>query len=100
MIRPSRFGVLLVGLGVAIGLLSIRFGGATQRACPGIESVVYRTVGVHPAGVAITDVEFTTATVEWYDGCNWRDQSLVPLVLGGIVSVAGIVVTGANESDS
>lgn len=53
-IRPSRFGRLLVVLGVGIGVLSIGFGGTTQRACPGIESVVYEMVRVHPSGVIRT----------------------------------------------
>jgi hypothetical protein len=104
MARMSRFGYLLVALGVAIGLLSISFGGATERACPGIESIVYEMFRVHPAGVKITDIEFATGTIEWYDGCNWREQSLVPLGLGLVVSLAGVVAIrmdapGGSEPD-
>lgn len=103
MARMSRFGCLLVALGMAIGLLSVSFGGATQRACPGIESIVYEMFRVHPGGVKITDIEFAAGTVEWYDGCNWREQSLVPLGLGFVVSLAGIVairVDGSGGSGS
>ena len=92
MILPSRLRYLLVALGVGIGLLSIGFGGATQRACPGIDSIVYEVIRVHPSGVKITNIGFTTATIEWYDGCNWRTQSLVPVALGFLVSLVGFLI--------
>ena len=84
--------------GVGIGVLSMGFGGATQRACPGIESVAYEMIRVHPSSVKLTNIEFGTATLRWYDGCNWRTQSLVPLVSGFIVSLIGTVVIRANGS--
>lgn len=95
MVRSSRLGLLLVVAGIVVGLLSFGFGGATDRACPGIESVVYETVGVAPGGAAITDVDLAAMTLEWYDGCNWRTLPLAPLSAGSLVSVAGVVVTAS-----
>lgn len=97
MVRSSQFGLLLVAVGIVVGLLSFGFGGATDRGCPGIESVVYDTVGVAPGGAAITDVDLAAMTLEWYDGCNWRTLPLAPLVAGSLVSIAGVVVTASGR---
>ena len=100
MILPCRLGFLLVALGVGIGLLSIGFGGSTQRACPGINSIVYEMIRVHPSGVEITNIGFTTVTIEWYDGCNWRTQSLVPVTLGLLLSLVGFLTIRSKNSNS
>jgi hypothetical protein len=88
-LRSPRLDYLLVAGGLGLALLSFRFGGATQRACPGIESVVYDLLSVHPPAVRVTAVDVTEATIEWYDGCNWHRQSLLPVGLGFAVSLVG-----------
>lgn len=101
MIRPSHVGYLTIAVGIMIGLLSFRFGGGTQRACPGIDSFVYDLISVQPSRMGITNIEFATATIEWYDGCNWHTQSLVPVVLGLFVSLAGVgTVRAYGSTDS
>lgn len=101
MVRGTHIGYALILVGVGIGLLSFGFGGATARACPQINSVVYATIGVHPTGVAITGVDIGSGSIQWYDGCNWRTNSFVPLVVGGLVSTAGVltlrVMTSRNS---
>lgn len=95
MVRSIRLGLLLVVVGVVIALLSFGFGGATDRACPGIGSILYETIGVAPGRAAITGVDVAAMTLEWYDGCNWRTLPLAPLVAGPLVSVAGIAVAAS-----
>lgn len=46
-------------------MLTVGFGGATQRACPGLDGVVYRTIGVHPIESSITGVDLTAGTIGW-----------------------------------
>lgn len=98
MRRLSQTGYLLIVIGVGIGLLSLRVGGTTQRACPGIDSTLYELVRVHPSGVRITGFEFTTATLYWYDGCNWRTNSLVPAIFGLAVSVMGVGIVHSDRA--
>lgn len=83
MVSRTHIGYALILAGVGIGLLSLGFGGATDRACLEINSVVYETIGIHPSTAAITGVDLSDGTIEWYDGCNWRTNSFVPLVVGG-----------------
>lgn len=97
MVNSDQLGYVLIAVGVCVALLSAGFGSATERACT-IDSVVYDRIGIHPSGVAITDVEFATATIEWYDGCNWHTNSLVPLVLGLLVSASGIRIVHSNRT--
>jgi len=92
MRRRSRLGSALVAAGVAVAALSLRIGGATQRACPGIDSAIYDRFGVHPSGVRLVSVDLLAASIEWYDGCNWHTQSLLPLSLGLALVAAGVVV--------
>ena len=92
MLRRSRLGSALAVLGVAAAALSLRVGGATQRACPGIDSAIYDRFGVDPSGVRLVSVDLLAASVEWYDGCNWHTQSLLPVYVGLGLVVAGIVV--------
>jgi hypothetical protein len=88
---------MLVAAGVGIALLSVWTGGATDRACP-LDGVAYDLIGIHLAGVAVTDVDLATATFEWYDGCNWHTNSLVPVAVGGVVSTAGALLLRVNRS--
>jgi hypothetical protein len=92
MRRRSRLGYALAAAGVAVAALSLRLGGATERACPGIDSAVYERFGVHPTGARLVSVDLVAASVEWYDGCNWHMQSLLPLSLGLALVAAGLVV--------
>jgi hypothetical protein len=92
MRRRSRLGYALVVLGVAVAALSFRVGGATERACPGIDSEIYERFGVHPSGVRLVSVDLFAASFEWYDGCNWHTQSLLPVYVGLGLVVAGVVV--------
>ncbi|WP_152436561.1 hypothetical protein [Halosimplex carlsbadense] len=79
---PDRAEYALVVVGVVCCGLTARVGGSTQRACPGIDSAVYEAVGVDPWGVRVLGVELPSLALSWYDGCNWRTNSLVPLALG------------------
>jgi len=88
--RRSRVGWLLVFAGIAVALLSFGFGGSTARACPELGGPVYDTLGIHPGGVELLAVDLADATVEWYDGCNWRTNSLLPLGVGLLVTAAGL----------
>lgn len=92
MRRRSRLGYALAVLGVAVAALSFRFGGATERACPGIDSAIYERFGVHPSGVRLVSVDLLAASMEWYDGCNWHTQSLLPVCVALGLVVAGVVV--------
>ena len=88
MPRSLRFGHLLVAAGVGIALLSVWTGGATDRACQ-IDGVAYDLVGIHLAGASVTGVDLAAATIEWYDGCNWHTNSLVPVAVGAVAPAAG-----------
>ena len=92
MARRARLGWLLVVAGIGIAALSLTVGGSTARACPGLGGVVYETVGVHPGGIELVGVDLADATVEWDDGCNWRTNSVLPLVVGLPVTVGGLVI--------
>ncbi|MDS0259976.1 hypothetical protein NDI56_11285 [Haloarcula sp. S1CR25-12] len=100
MVSRTRLGHLLVTAGVGIALLSPWFGGSTALACPELGGPVYDTFGVHPGGVAITGIDLADGTVEWYDGCNWRTNSFLPLVAGLVVSLAGVVTATRQRLDS
>ena len=101
MLRRSRLGSALAVLGVAAAALSLRVGGATQRACPGIDSAIYDRFGVDPSGVRLVSVDLLAASVEWYDGCNWHTQSLLPLYLGlGLVAAGVVVQSRASDADA
>ena len=91
MLRRARLSYLLVVAGIGIAALSLTVGGSTARACPGIGGFVYRTFGVHPGGVELVGIDPATATVEWYDGCNWRTNSLLPLGIGLFVACGGLL---------
>lgn len=92
MVRHRRIGYFLVALGVVLSFSPFVFAGGTQRACPGIESVVYDTVRIFPAGFAFTGIDWASLELHWYDGCNWRDSSLIPLLLGIGSFVVGFTV--------
>ena len=100
MLTRVRLGWLLVVVGVGIAVLSLTVGGSTARACPGLDESMYGALGVHPAGVELTGLDLADATVEWYDGCNWRTNSAVPLALGTPVSLAGAVALARQRLDS
>lgn len=101
MTRRSRIGYLLVVAGVGVAALSLRVGGATERACPGIDSAVYDRFGVLPSEVRVVSVDVAAASLEWYDGCNWHMQSLLPLYVGLLVVLAGVaVLSRASTADS
>lgn len=101
MVRRAHLGYTLIIVGVCICLLSFTLGGGTDRTCPEIDSIVYETTGVQPTEVAITGIDLGDVTVEWYDGCNWRTNSLVPVVFGGLISFAGVLtVRSADPTDS
>ncbi|WP_435075721.1 hypothetical protein [Halorubrum sp. HHNYT27] len=95
MLRSLRFGHVLVVLGVGIALLSVWTGGATDRGCP-IDGVAYDLVGIHLAGASVTEIDLAAGTLEWYDGCNWHTNSLVPVAVGGVVSTAGVLALWLN----
>lgn len=82
MRRSRRVGLVIVVLGLLLCVLAFGYSGSTQRACPGLESVAYDTVGVDPGGFEVTSVDRSTMELAWYDGCNWRSSSLVPLLAG------------------
>lgn len=98
MVSRVHLGHALIIVGVGIGLLSLSLGGATQRACPAIGSAVYETIGVQPTGVAVTGIDLSDGTIEWYDGCNWRTNSLVPLAVGGLASIAGVLTVRSIDA--
>lgn len=100
MVRYRRVGYALLALGVILSIFPFVFAGGTQRACPGIESVVYDTIGIHPAGFAVTGVDWSSFEVQWYDGCNWRSGPLIPLVLGIGSFLAGLIAIGQAASVS
>lgn len=82
-------GTLLLVVGIVAAVTGpFLFAGSTQRACPGIDGPVYGTVGIDPAGAHVVGVEGTA--LEWYDGCNWRDGSLVPTAVGATLAVGGV----------
>jgi hypothetical protein len=99
MRRRTRLGYALGLVGVAVAALSLRIGGATQRAC-GIEGAIYERFGVQPSGFRVVSVDLLAASVEWYDGCNWHTQSLVPVYVGLSLAVAGVVLTQTSAADA
>lgn len=98
MRRRSRIGSVLVAIGTVVAALSLRLGGATQRACPGIDSPFYEYFGVHPSGLRLVGVDLVAASVEWYDGCNWHTQSLLPVYVGSLLVVGGLVVLSRTST--
>jgi hypothetical protein len=99
MRHRTRLGYPLGVIGVAVAALSLRIGGATQRAC-GIENAVYERFGVHPNGVRVVSVDLLAASVEWYDGCNWHTQSLLPVYVGLALVAGGVVVSRTSAADA
>ncbi len=90
---------MVIGLGVAA--LTFRVGGATQRACPGIDSALYDRFGVYPREARVVSVDVLAASLEWYDGCNWHTQSLLPLYVGLlVVVVGGVFLSRASAADA
>lgn len=89
---PDRAEYALAAVGVVCCGLTARVGGSTQRACPGIDSTVYEAVGVDPWGVRLLGVELPSLALSWYDGCNWRTNSLLPLALGCCCLLAAVLV--------
>jgi len=80
-----RFARLLGSILIVAGLALFFVGpflmaGGTQRACPGIDGVVYETVGIDPGEAEVVGLD--GLTLEWYDGCNWRTGSLAPSLVG------------------
>jgi hypothetical protein len=92
MSRRTYTGYALVVVGLGVAASSFRLGGATERACPGIDSVIYDWFGVYPSEARIVSVDLLAASIEWYDGCNWHTQSLLPVYVGALVVLAGVVV--------
>ncbi|QPV64018.1 hypothetical protein I7X12_05150 [Halosimplex litoreum] len=88
----DRTEYALAVVGVALCALTARVGGSTQRACPGVDGAVYEAVGVDPRGVRLLGVELPSLALSWYDGCNWRTNSLVPLALGCLCLLAAVVI--------
>jgi len=89
---PDRAEYALAVVGVVLCGLAARIGGSTQRACPGIDSAVYEAVGVDPWGIRLLGVDLPSLALSWYDGCNWRTNSLVPLALGCLCLLAAVAV--------
>ncbi|WP_436931024.1 hypothetical protein [Halosimplex halobium] len=89
---PDRTEHALAAVGIALCALTARVGSSTRRLCPGIDSAVYDAVGVDPWGARLLGVEVTSLTLSWYDGCNWRTNSLAPLVLGCCCLLAAALV--------
>ena len=92
---PSRsryVGYALLGLGVVLCLVPFVMGGSTMRACPGIHSAVYDTIGIYPAGYEVTGVDLERLGLYWYDGCNSRSSSLVPLLIGVTSLGSGLAI--------
>lgn len=89
-----------MGIGLAVAALTLRVGGATQRACPGIDSVLYDRFGVYPDEARLVSVDLLAASLEWYDGCNWHTQSLLPLYVGLLVVGVGVVLSRASVADA
>jgi len=89
-----RIGYALLIVGVVLSAFPFVFAGSTERQCPEIDSIVYDTVGIHPTGFAITGVDLSRFELLWYDGCNWHNGPLAPLLLGVAGFAAGLVVVG------
>jgi hypothetical protein len=101
MSRRSPFGDALVAIGLGIAALSLRVGGATERACPGIDSAIYERFGIYPNEARLASVDVLAASLEWYDGCNWHTQSLLPLSVGLFVVFGGFaVLSRASVADA
>jgi hypothetical protein len=92
MVLNRRAGFVLLVLGIVLFSLTFAFSGSTDRACPEIDSVVYDTVGVHPADFGVTAVDLSDLEVGWYDGCNWHSGPLLFPVLGFVTSIAGLAI--------
>lgn len=90
MSSSTRRGYAFLAVGLVLCLSVVMFGGSTQRACPGIQSPVYEMVGVHPAGFDLMGIDLASLELSWYDGCNRRSNSLIPLILGIGSLVAGV----------
>lgn len=87
-------------LGLTVAALSLRLGGSTDRACPGIDSALYDRFGIYPDEARLVGVDLLAASLEWYDGCNWHTQSLLPLYVGLLVVVGGVVLSRASVADA
>jgi hypothetical protein len=92
MARKRQAGYVLIVLGLLLFSLTFAFSGGTARACPEIDSVVYDTVGVHPAEFGVTGVDLSDFEVGWYDGCNWHRGPLLFPILGVVTSIAGLAI--------
>jgi hypothetical protein len=90
MALPRRAGYVLLVIGILIFSLTVVVSGSTDRACPGIDSVVYDTVGVYPAEFSVTGTDLSNLEVRWYDGCNWRSAPLLFPILGIVAFIVGL----------
>lgn len=88
---PDRFAYALVVAGFVLCTSAFVFAGGYQRACPGIESLLYETIGIYPGGFELTGIDLGSFELRWYDGCNGRFSSLVQITLG-----IGSLVAGAT----
>lgn len=87
-----RNGCILFVIGIGFCLLTFGLSGGTERACQEISGIIYETVGIHLPGFRITGVDLVNLELHWYDGCNWRDGPLLPLLFGVGCSTAGLVI--------
>jgi len=93
MLPIRHLGYSLVVLGVILIFTTFFLSGGTQRACE-FDSIIYNTTGIHPTESTVIQLDLTNAEIEWHDGCNRRNGSLITLLLGltGVGTGTAIVI--------
>jgi len=86
MSLSSRAGYVLIVVGLVFVPISFIFTGSTAVLCPQLDGVAYNAIGVHLGKFRITGIKISNLAFFWYDGCNHRISSLIPVLLG-VVSI-------------
>jgi hypothetical protein len=89
--RARYLAWLCVLVGLTLAPVSFLTGTSTLAACEfgGFYSTVYDAVGIYPPGYTV-DVVWSDLQVVWSDGCNGHVASLVPSLLGWVLSLVGV----------
>ncbi len=92
LLDSRRTRLALVVLGILLCCLPFIFAGGTLAACSEPPSVFdYR----------ISEIQFPTLEMFWYDGCNGRNSSAFPIVVGvGLILTTLVNVVRASRGDS
>lgn len=90
-------GYALLLAGIFLSLLPFVTGPSTLGGCV-IQSTVYETIGIDPTGYRLLEINWRHLQLLWYDGCNSRRSSFIPLFFGiGSLMAGYIVVTGKSS---